>query len=150
MRKFDWDDYPEWKKALTDAELVDPYRGVPSMRQLADAAGMSTVTLSAIIRGDRQTLPSVEQLKAIAEQLKISADEVGQWAERSMQDHSDRPFPAGWTELDNDEKDAVEHFVNWLVSRGRRRNPPEPAEDTKKRGHQRGKRRQPPRRKDAD
>lgn len=117
-------DVPEpWAKLLTQARLVDPRNGLPSMSRLAEESGVHASTISAMMYGDRRTRPaSVDKVSdTIAARLRITnpdvlRSEIARWVgqalgdERRFEPHPDADL------LSPQERKAVNELIRLLAA----------------------------------
>ncbi|MDH6283147.1 helix-turn-helix domain-containing protein [Prescottella agglutinans] len=93
-REFEWPE--DWANALREAGLVDPTRiENPSLNALRDATGISTATLSKIVRGQygaRGT--NADNIEKIAEALDTSPAVVAGWVNRAWGAERPRELPS--------------------------------------------------------
>ena len=80
-----------WASALRRANLVDPRHGRPSWSALARAVGRHTSTITAMVRGERKT--EYEAIKAVAEALRVSPQDVADWIAIEQYDPSKYELP---------------------------------------------------------
>lgn len=104
-----------WATAMIEAGHVDPrYKtDVASMRQLADAAGTTTSTISAMVTGSRDT--DGEILNRVAAALMVDPKVVFGWAGRARS--QGRPFEPHRDAdlLTAEEQDAVNELIRLLA-----------------------------------
>ncbi len=67
-----------WAEPMVAAKLVDRRNGKASMRALAEKAGTTTSTISAMIHGTRDT--GADVLERVAVALDVPVDRITQWA----------------------------------------------------------------------
>lgn len=66
-----------WAEAMTRAKATDPRNGRPSWNRLAELAGLSTSTVTAMVSGSRRT--SATTVIKIADALNVPAEHVSAW-----------------------------------------------------------------------
>lgn len=106
-----------WAAAMIAAGFVDSrYKSdIPSMRRLADAAGTTTSTISAMIAGTRDTDGAIVQRVAEALGLSESAGEVERWVGHSRT--ANKPFVPHRDAnlLTSDEQAAVNELIRLMA-----------------------------------
>lgn len=111
-------DIPEpWASVMVAADLVDPRYSDPrpSMRRLADEAGTTTSTISAMIHGTRDTSGAIIQRVAVALKMGRQAEQVSQWV--GLARSQPRPFQAHRDAdlLTAEEQEAVNELIRLLA-----------------------------------
>ncbi|WP_238840829.1 helix-turn-helix domain-containing protein [Prescottella equi] len=84
-----------WATALREAGLVDPTRDNPSLNALSRATGITTATLSKIVKGEYgRRGPSADNIEKIADALETQPAVVAQWVNRAWESSKPRDLPS--------------------------------------------------------
>lgn len=84
-----------WATALREAGLVDPTRDNPSLNALSRATGITTATLSKIVKGEYGSRgPSADNIEKIADALETPPAVVAQWVNRAWESSKPRDLPS--------------------------------------------------------
>lgn len=145
-REFEWPEH--WADALREAGLVDPTRiENPSLNALREATGISTATLSKIVRGEygpRGT--SADNIEKIAAALDTPPSVVASWVRRAWEAERPRELPSEVKFLTDRQWNLVVETIKEFADTRRLPNPAsQRPSGTKKPGRQHGTRRRPDR-----
>lgn len=110
-----------WNSALLDAGMVSPW-GEPSLSRLADRSGVHVATISRIIKGGNTNGPSPQAVRAIAQALGKSPQEVARWATLSWETVEPYVPPEGAVTMTNSQRAIVDSLIREFAAQNRQSN----------------------------
>lgn len=106
---------PQWAKAFTDAGMVNPHTGEPSLQALSRATGLHPTTLSRIISGET-TRPKQSTVIAIAQALRLDIVTVGHWIGQEWETTQPYIPPQEAMQLTRRQRRAVTELIRAMVT----------------------------------
>lgn len=114
-------DIPEvWAKAMIEAGFIDrrfTQVPTPSLRALADAAGLHPTTVSRMVSG--RGVAKVENIAAVAEKLGVDVVKVSGWVRQTREETEPYDIPPEVDLLTRRERDALTELIR-AVTESRR------------------------------
>lgn len=104
-----------WASAMAAANIGDPRNGRPSMRNLAEAAGVAPETVRRAITG--KGTASQATLGAISRALRVDVRLVSQWAGQAREVRRQYQPPDEAHLLDEHERKAVDQVIRLLAKK---------------------------------
>ena len=109
-------DIPEvWAKAMIRAGFTDPRytEPVPSLRAMAEKAGLHTTTVSRMVRG--AGVAKVENVAAVAGALGVDVTTVSGWVSQEREESEPYVFPAEVDLLTRREREALTELIRAIT-----------------------------------
>lgn len=131
-----------WYSAMERVNIGNPRNGQPSIRALAERAGVAPETVRRMIRGDGVADPE-NTVPAVAEALRLSPVTVSKWVGQARTIREPYAPPGDANLLSRDERKAIDEMIRLLAASKRGAERDEGPENTVtpllRAAHKRGK-----------
>lgn len=108
-----------WSSAMTKAGFLDPRYGNPSLRRLADAAGVHPTTVSSLILKGK--VISARNMRSVSTALGVELGDMTRWVTGERREPYQPPAEAD--QMTERQRNAVTELILAFIGTGKEREP---------------------------